>query len=233
MHGELLLCMRFFYRQNIEHGYINVFQKKFPTQRYSRFITRNSTQRYCSVEVVSPVLKVEAGLCLLNATLVASYLLLPAGDICENPGPETRSVNAEAGNLLNIPVVTSNRLNYSRPFNRPTARSLVSISIVKEQYRCARRHLRLCCLNARSINNKSADFVCYASSTSADNFAITESWLSERDMANKTEIKLPGYKLFEHQRVGRTGGGIALLLNEAIDVRKVDSGERRSFEFGE
>ena len=41
------------------------------------------------------------------------------------------------------------------------------------------------------------------------------------------------YKLFEHQRVGRTGGGIALLLNEAIDVRKVDSGERRSFEFGE
>jgi len=39
--------------------------------------------------------------------------------------------------------------------------------------------------------------------------------------------------LFEHTRVGRTGGGIPLLLNEAIDARKVDSGERRSFEFGE
>ena len=52
-------------------------------------------------------------------------------------------------------------------------------------------------------------------------------------MAHKTEITLPGYKLFEHQRVGRTGGGIALLLNETIDVRKVDSGERRLFEFGE
>ena len=47
------------------------------------------------------------------------------------------------------------------------------------------------------------------------------------------EITLPGYKLFEHQRVGRIGGGNALLLNEAIDVRKVDSGECRSFEFGE
>ena len=35
------------------------------------------------------------------------------------------------------------------------------------------------------------------------------------------------------RRDGRTGGGIALLLNEAIDVRKEDSGERRSFEFGE
>ena len=52
-------------------------------------------------------------------------------------------------------------------------------------------------------------------------------------MAHKTEITLPGYKLFEHQRFGRTGGGIAMLLNEAIDVRKVDSGEHRSFEFGE
>ena len=38
---------------------------------------------------------------------------------------------------------------------------------------------------------------------------------------------------WQHQRVGRIGGGIALLLNEAIDVRKVDGGERRSFEFGE
>lgn len=81
------------------------------TQSYSRFITMNSMQRYCSTEVVPPVLKVESGLCLLDSTLVASYLLLPAGDICENPGPETRFVNGEAGNLSNIPVVTSDRLN--------------------------------------------------------------------------------------------------------------------------
>ena len=53
------------------------------------------------MEVVSPVLKFESGLCLFDATLVASYLLLLAGDICENPGPETRSVNDETGNLVN------------------------------------------------------------------------------------------------------------------------------------
>ena len=52
-------------------------------------------------------------------------------------------------------------------------------------------------------------------------------------MAHKTEITLPGYKLFEHQRVGRIGGRIALLLNKVIDAQKVDSGEHRSFEFGE
>ena len=157
---------------------------------------------------------------------MASYLLLLAGDICENPGSETRSVNGETGKLLNIPVITSNRLNYSRPFKRPTTRSLVSIPIVNEQCRCARRHLRLCCLNARSIKNKSADFACYASSTGADIFVITESWLSERDMAHKREITQPGYKLFEDQRVGRTGGEIALLLNETIEVKK--SGQWRT-----
>ena len=48
-----------------------------------------------------------------------------------------------------------------------------------------------------------------------------------------TPITLPRYKLFEYPRVGRTGGGIALLLNETVEARKVDSGERRSFEFGE
>lgn len=96
-----------------------------------------------------------------------------------------------------------------------------------------RRYLRLCCLNARFIKNKSADFAYYAFSIGADIFTMGESCCFDRDVAHKTEITLPGYKLFEHQRVGRTGGGIALLLNEAIDVRKVDSGERRSFEFGE
>ena len=53
------------------------------------------------------------------------------------------------------------------------------------------------------------------------------------DTAHKAEITLPGYKLFQYPRVGRTGGGIALLLKETVDARKVDSGEHRSFEFGE
>ena len=53
------------------------------------------------------------------------------------------------------------------------------------------------------------------------------------DTAHKAEITLPGYKLLQYPRFGRTGGGIALLLKETVDARKVDSGEHRSFEFGE
>ena len=127
------------------------------------------------MEAIAPILKVESGPCLFDTTLVALYLLLLAGDICENPGPQTRSFGGETSNLLNIPVVISNRSNYSRPFNRPVTRNLISIPIVNEQYRCARRYLRSCRLNARSIKNKSADFACYANSTGADIFAITES----------------------------------------------------------
>ena len=101
-----------------------------------------------------------------------------------------------------------------------------------KQNRWARSYQRLCCLNTRSIKNKSADLTCHASSTGPNIFAITESGLSERDVAHKAEIMRPGYKLFEHQRVRRKGGGIARLLNETVDGRKVDSGEHRSFEFG-
>ena len=45
-------------------------------------------------------------------------------------------------------------------------------------------------------------------------------------MTHGAEIMLPRYKLLDHPRVGRTGGGIALLLRENIQVKRVDSGER-------
>ena len=170
---------------NLDREWYQRFISRNSTQRYSRFISaRNSTRRYYSMEAVAPILKVESGPCLFDTTLVALYLLLLAGDICENPGPETRSVGGEMSNLLNIPVVISNGSNNSRPFHRPVTGNLASIPIVNEQYRCPRRYLRICCLNARSIKNKSADFACYANSTGADIFATTESWLSERDMAH-------------------------------------------------
>ena len=88
-------------------------------------------------------------------------------------------------------------------------------------------------MNAQSIRNKSADFLCYASSSSADVFAITKTWLTERDQTQRAEITLPGYKLLDHSRKGRTGGGTALLFNDNFDVRDTNSGEVTSFEFSE
>jgi len=52
-------------------------------------------------------------------------------------------------------------------------------------------------------------------------------------MSHRADITLPGFKLFDQPRLGRTGGGLALLIKNEIDARKIDGGERRSFEFFE
>ena len=52
-------------------------------------------------------------------------------------------------------------------------------------------------------------------------FAITETWLTDSDMACKAEITLPGYKLLEHSRIGRPGGGSALIFRDNITVQKL------------
>ena len=54
-----------------------------------RYPTRNTgpTRRYVRVAALPPALKCLAGLRLANVTLCASYLVLLAGDIQQNPGP--------------------------------------------------------------------------------------------------------------------------------------------------
>ena len=67
--------------------------------------------------------------------------------------------------------------------------------------------LRLCSLNVQSLRNKSAHFVCYASSNGADHFAVTETWFLSLMML----IEL---KLIDHTRDCRRGGGTALLVKD-------------------
>lgn len=126
----------------------------------------------------------------------------------------------------------SDRPNIAR-LNKSIFRTLVEVPIVSEQRHCAENYLRLCSLNARSLKNKCADFVCYVNSTEADIFAITETWLTDNDTAHRVEVTPPGYKLLDHPRSGHTGGGTALLFRENMSASKVDAGERKSFEFSE
>jgi hypothetical protein len=48
----------------------------------------------------------------------------------------------------------------------------------------------------------------------------------------RLQITLPGYKLLDHPRTERSGGGTALLFRDNITVHKVDCGERWSFPNG-
>ena len=67
-------------------------------------------------------------------------------------------------------------------------------------------------------------FVCYASSTGADVFAVTETCFSEFDDAHRADAAPPGFKLIDHTRDGRSGGGTALLVKDSLHVKKVDAG---------
>ncbi|CAH3147723.1 unnamed protein product, partial [Porites evermanni] len=62
-------------------------------------------------------------------------------------------------------------------------------------------------------------------------YEVTETWLSEIDDAYRAEITPPGYKLFDHTRSDRSGGGTALLIRENLHASRVDGGVRTSFEF--
>ncbi len=75
--------------------------------------------------------------------------------------------------------------------------------------------MKLCLLN----------FVCYGLSTGADVFAITQTWFTDKDMAHRAEITLPGYKILDHSRTERSGGGTALLFRDNITVHKVDGSD--------
>ena len=81
--------------------------------------------------------------------------------------------------------------------------------------------------------NKADDFVCYATSSRGDVFAVTETWFSERGAAHWAEANPPGLKLLDHIRDGRTGGGTASLVGDSLPAKKAEAGEKTSFECSE
>ena len=91
----------------------------------------------------------------------------------------------------------------------------------------------MCLLNIRSLRNKTADFVDYVCETKVDLFAITETWLCPNDDAIRNESCPVGYVLADHSRTGRRGGGTALVYRNSLTVKKIDAGEKTSFEFSE
>lgn len=67
-----------------------------------------------------------------------------------------------------------------------------------------------------------------------DNFALTETWLTEKDVATKLEIiPTETHKFVQQDQQGRRRGGTGLLYKKKMDVKKIESGERTSFEFSE
>ena len=102
----------------------------------------------------------------------------------------------------------SSDFSTSSPSQLPFPRTLINVPIaISEDSAISTNSLKFCNLNTRSIKNKSADFVCYVKSCAADIFAITETWFTDMDCAHRAEATPSGYKLYDHPRSGRIGGG--------------------------
>ena len=64
-------------------------------------------------------------------------------------------------------------------------------------------------------------------------FSITETWLTQNDAAVCKEITPNRYRLFHCPHTDPRGGGTALLCRESLNIRRLSTGEKTSFEFSE
>ena len=97
-------------------------------------------------------------------------------------------MNEETGNLHS----EANELNiHSDTFHRTTNCIVVERSPLLPTQKERSPRLTLCHANVRAVKSKTASVREYVNSTDMDIFALTETWLTEKDTAAKLEIYSP------------------------------------------
>lgn len=76
-------------------------------------------------------------------------------------------------------------------------------------------------MNTQSARNKTDEIVSYMIENNVDVNIITESWLDDSDQVKEGELKPNGYQLKKVCRQERSGGGIAIIHRENVQVRPV------------
>ena len=135
----------------------------------------------------------------------------------------------DSSKVFSIPVIHSSKRFSKHPRIGRNTDNLSRIPLFCEP--SPGNLFKLCTLNVRSLHSKSAMIYDYVCDSKADLYAITETWLSERDSALISDIVPTGYKFSHCPRVGRRGGGTALMYRDTLQVCKLDDGEKQSFEF--
>ena len=92
-------------------------------------------------------------------------------------------------------------------------------------------HITLYSVN--SVKNKTALLLDYIRDFSVNLYAITETWLTDKDASVKAEFCPAGYNFIDHPRAGYRGGGTGLIFRDSLHVKMVDAGGKDSFEFSE
>ena len=165
--------------------------------------------------------------CAYYANTTATFHTVLEGDLVFklNPGPVNKGIDS----IISVRRRPRHRMSISA--RNPS--NLVEIHRQPLNRVLDRSSLSLCLLNARSIKNKSADFVDYVCERKFDLVAITETWLHVNDDSVRVELCPDGYKFADHPRARGRGGGTGLLYRNSLNVSKINSGETESFEYSE
>ena len=99
-----------------------------------------------------------------------------------------------------------------------------SITVCKGQ-----TYIKVCCINPRSVKNKSLALSDYISSNDYDIVAVTETWLGgSSDKSCIAELVPSGYKIKHVPRCGR-GGGVAVVYKTSLDIQILTSTNDKVF----
>lgn len=135
-----------------------------------------------------------------------------------------QSLNIQTRNYQRVTVQRQNGINFS---------NLVTIQTTKHTETFDNSKLKFCLLNSQSARNKSAVLADYVCDEHIDVAAVTETWFHENDQAAKIECTPTGYKILDKPRIGRTGGGIAIVYRENISAIENSTCNPTSFELSE
>ena len=75
-------------------------------------------------------------------------------------------------------------------------------------------------VNCRSAVNKTSEIKLEIVQSHLDLFALTEIWIRDNDTLTETQICPSGYKAVSIPHPGRTGGGIALIYHDSLQVKR-------------
>ena len=108
--------------------------------------------------------------------------------------------------------------------NHKKAQNQHNLIRIKFQPSCVTKsqsNIKICCLNARSVKNKTIFLCDFILSNELDIFAITETWLgASLDRACTNELLPDGYKIKHVPRsTGKRGGGVAIIYKTNIELR--------------
>ena len=94
--------------------------------------------------------------------------------------------------------------------------------------------LRLACVNARSLRNKTADVVDHVVNSNVDMCVVTETWLKDADSVTIAALSPDGYCFQNSPRENdRSGGGVGVMYKSIIGTKLIHANQCSSFEFSE